>query len=94
MNQDKNTRRPNATRLLVVFMGSIVSVFGLLILTMAELEDFTASAFRYWGPRALSVVLATTFLGIFVIKWRAKGRFAFGAVAGLLVASIYIWVTN
>ena len=93
MNQKENTKWPAATRLFSVFMGSTLSVFGLLILTMAELEDFSASAFQYWGPPALGVVFATTFLGIFVSKWSVKARFAFGVVVGLLVTSIYIWVT-
>ena len=94
MTKKESARRPAAIRLLSVFVGSALSVFGLLILTMAELEDFSASAFKYWGPRAVGVVLATTLLGIFVSKWSVKGRFAFGVIAGLLIASIYLLVTN
>ena len=78
-------------RLAWVLLGSVVSVFGLLLLTMAELRDFSQSAFRYWTPRASAVVLVTTVLGLFVKEKGIALRFGFGFLGGLGLALLYIW---
>ncbi len=92
--KEESVGRNTTTRLLVVFFGSATSVFALLILTMLELEDFSASAFLYWGPRALSVVLVTTALGILVVNRSQKLRTLFGFFGGLFVAFVYLWITR
>ncbi len=80
-------------RLAWVFLGSMVSVFGLLLLTMAELEDFSQSAFRYWTPRASIVVVVTTTLGWLVKEKGIAVRFGFGFLGGLALALFYLWAT-
>ena len=76
-----------------VLFGSALSVFGLLLLTMAELEDFSQSAFSYWVPRASLVVVVSTALGWLVRKKGLAVRFGFGFIAGLVLAFLYITVT-
>ena len=81
------------SRLIWVFLGSMISVFGLLLLTMAELEDFSQSAFRYWTPRASIVVVVATALGWLVMDRGIAVRFGFGFLGGLGLALLYLWVT-
>lgn len=80
-------------RLAWVILGSVISVFGLLLLTMAELQDFSQSAFRYWTPRATVVVLVTTVLGLLVKDKGVALRFSFGFLSGLALALLYVWLT-
>ena len=81
------------SRLAWVFLGSMISVFGLLLLTMAELEDFSQSAFRYWTPRASVVVVVATAVGWLVRDKGIPVRFGFGFLGGLALALLYLWVT-
>lgn len=82
-------------RLLVVLIASAVAVFGLLFRAMwVRGGGFDVSAFQYWGPRALGVVVATTTLGVFVVNRGWKSRAAFGVVAGVCISFLYIWATN
>jgi hypothetical protein len=89
----EDNQRPPITRLIGVFLGSMVSIFGLLLLTMLELEDFSRSAFEYWTPRALAVVVATTVLGLPVRNKGTAVRFVYGFFVSLALALIYVWVT-
>ena len=76
-----------------VFVGSMLSVFGLLLLTMAELEDFSYSAFSYWVPRAMFVVVLATVSGWLVREKGVAVRLGFGFLAGLALAFLYLWIT-
>ena len=90
----KDSRSSIVSGLLTIFVGSAVAVFGLLLLTMLELQDFSGSAFRYWTPRALGVILITTILGLTVVHRNWKTRVAFGVLIGLTVSAVYLWATN
>ena len=89
-----DSKDPIVFGLFAVFAGSTVAVFGLLLLTMIELEDFSGSAFRYWTPRSLGVVSITTILGLAVVRRSWKTRAAFGVLIGLMVSAVYIWATS
>ncbi len=89
---EKN-RKSSIGKLIGVFLGSVASIFGLMLLTMLELEDFSQSAFQYWTPRALAVVVTTTVLGIPVRNKGIAVRLAYGFFVGLALALLYIWVT-
>ena len=80
---------------IAVFVGGAITVFGLLYQQMwTHSGGFDFYAFEYWGPRAFGIVVVTTALGFFVVNRAWKTRVAFGAVAGLTLSFLYIWVTN
>ena len=82
-------------RLGLIVVSSALAVFGFLYQQMwTHSGGFDYYAFEYWGPRAFGVVVATTLLGISVINRGWKFRAAFGAIAGIALSFVYVWIMN
>ena len=92
--RSEQSENAQINRLFAVFVGAAVSVFGLLLLTMMELEDFSHSAFSYWTPRAAAVVFVTTALGFSIRRRSVATRIGFGLIFGLMLALAYLWTTD